>query len=1228
MSPRFLLLSVVFVSFHCIGLAQQIKLNGQITLHNSRYQTGSLKYVESAQVSASFTPPASSDIRGFFQLNFVGLEAGTNVELQVEKNKLEVVNQRELFNVTLGRKDTVRIFMSPLGELAQAQTEFYQVSLQALFKERDRLIKQLYGSQQERDNVIAKLQTNLQIEIADAEEAERVLQEQIEVLQKQLPEMATKLARVNLDYSSAIYRQAYEAFKVGNIAVASSILDREELNSAYQSALNTIKKGKELVELGESLLAEGNLQIQEIIESYWLKANSQRLLFQEGQSVRTIERIVEILEENQEVFADRLALAKIYLGGAYVSIEEADKGISILDEGLSALDTLNLPREHLHAVDAGHTLKAQGFQAKGEYEKAKKILSAILKRNHENLNNGNEFTFEQTQILIGAMIQYLDIGIVSGIDLDGSLALLDSLSNLNFTETAENASVIKQLWEEAIKANLLLGKYEEAIQIAKKKIQLLRSYPEEFGAREGKGYRKLAEIYSFLGRNKEALALLEEELSFLLDNNPDPFTLASVYASIASCYSKQSLWEKAKANHLQGIQVLESRSLNSRGLALEYANMGFFLDRQKKLKEAREFHNKALAYLINKDDSAVAAAVYSYYANHLMNCDSLEKAKEYYFLAIENIRTKRISGSQPRFGLAELFQRQNNHREATQQFLEAIQLLNKNGGESLELAQAYYLLGSHLMRNLAQLEESQKYLFKAEAIFSKKTPKSEQLAILYNVLASNFIAQQNPTKAKEYYEKAIHLLKSYHSDSKQLGIAYLGIGPLYQIQGKSEKAKTTLMMALPFFEKDTVDQTFLGQNYQLLALALQMKGEVQKAQDYYQKAIKIFEEQNTNDLIHAGAYLMMSTISRGNQQIADAKLWLKKADAVYQKLDENLEFEAKIYFEHGMLSEVQRDPVNTQKYFLQSIEIYRKLENQALTLAVCLSRLANVYILTNKLNEAYSAATEAIEILEKTAPQHGELASLHFILGTYYLTHSELQKSLSHLSISEKIIQTFPVKPGFLAPLMEDLAQVNLLLNKLDLAEKYFISAMKLYNNSNPRIFFYLGQIQKYKKNIQGYQAYYSEALQLLKSYQTQQPNHQEIQLDLGICHYHLKDYGKSILLIDPIITKAKASNNSNFLVNLYALQLLNYAKSSQFEKANRISTELLHLDSSNTNKYTSLAQYWALVGEEKEAINALEKAIELGYGNYFKLESEECFRALQNNKKFIRLINRLKNKS
>ena len=71
---RLLLLFLLINFFSIILLAQKITLKGQVSIHNSKYETGTIRYVSNAYASAPFAGSDDTDDLGKFGLTFTGID--------------------------------------------------------------------------------------------------------------------------------------------------------------------------------------------------------------------------------------------------------------------------------------------------------------------------------------------------------------------------------------------------------------------------------------------------------------------------------------------------------------------------------------------------------------------------------------------------------------------------------------------------------------------------------------------------------------------------------------------------------------------------------------------------------------------------------------------------------------------------------------------------------------------------------------------------------------------------------------------------------------------------------------------------------------------------------------------------------------------------------------------------------------------------------------------------
>ncbi|MGH1363201.1 MAG: tetratricopeptide repeat protein [Calditrichia bacterium] len=363
--------------------SQQITLNGQVSIHNSQYRTGSIQYVTDAYVSAPFTTPDATDEEGRFGLEFVGIDAGSSVKVNVERANLEVVNAYDLLKVILGRKPLLRVFLAEKGRLEQAQTELYKISREALFARKNALIAQLQASESESRSVISMLEERFGQKIANRFEAEEILNSKIESLEKRLPEFAQELASVNLDFASEMYRESYEHYKNGDIEQAIAVLDDAKLDESYQDALSTIREGEKLETIGKELQEKGLLQIEQIVDSYKLKAESFRLLIQYRSAAEVYEKIIRMLKESKP--EEDIELADVYentsilyffLGAYTKAYLYSQRNVSVKENLFDAGD---------ERLTVAYNVQGLVLQAQGNYSEAEPFYRRALKISESQL---------------------------------------------------------------------------------------------------------------------------------------------------------------------------------------------------------------------------------------------------------------------------------------------------------------------------------------------------------------------------------------------------------------------------------------------------------------------------------------------------------------------------------------------------------------------------------------------------------------------------------------------------------------------------------------------------------------------------------------------------------------------------------------------------------------------------------------------------------------------------
>lgn len=282
----------ILISF--LAFPQQIKLVGQVSVQNSKYNTGEIQYVKNVLVTSQFSKPDYTDNIGMFTLEFVGIENGTSVKVRAEKYGYEVVNERDLQAVIIGRNSPLSIYLAKKGQLAMLQMEFYNISKRTIYAEKDAIIERLNSNKEESQKAINELNKKYEQKFKDHFEAEDFLNKKIEEQAKQLPEFAQKLATENLDFASTLYIQAYELLKKGEIENAIKVLDDNILENSYIKAKNDLAKGQKLENDANDLIEKGRLEILQTVKSLVLKAESEMLLFNFEKAIKLYRESVSL----------------------------------------------------------------------------------------------------------------------------------------------------------------------------------------------------------------------------------------------------------------------------------------------------------------------------------------------------------------------------------------------------------------------------------------------------------------------------------------------------------------------------------------------------------------------------------------------------------------------------------------------------------------------------------------------------------------------------------------------------------------------------------------------------------------------------------------------------------------------------------------------------------------------------------------------------------------------
>jgi hypothetical protein len=299
------LLPLLFCLLCCTAYTQQTTLRGEIYIHNSRYNTGTLEKVSNAFVTAPYGGANNTDSEGRFELVFSGVNSGATVAIKVEKEGYEVVNKKELLEVVIGRVLPLKIFLAPRGEITKAQVALYNISVEALTVRHNQIIAQLKSEATESQAAIKKLETQLNRTIADRFEAEEILNQQLEATRQRLPQFAKQLATVNLDFATDMYREAYGFLKAGEIEKAIEALDEAVLDREAAVALARIIQYREDIKNLDTAYLYKEAELKEMLKHTVFNARILQEMGEEAEALSSLNDLAALLYRLTPVYRCR-----------------------------------------------------------------------------------------------------------------------------------------------------------------------------------------------------------------------------------------------------------------------------------------------------------------------------------------------------------------------------------------------------------------------------------------------------------------------------------------------------------------------------------------------------------------------------------------------------------------------------------------------------------------------------------------------------------------------------------------------------------------------------------------------------------------------------------------------------------------------------------------------------------------------------------------------------------
>lgn len=569
------------------AFAQRPALEGEVLLHNSRQRTGQLSYVEGALVSAPFTTTQSTNRKGRFKLEFAGADGGNFIVVNVEKPGLSAVNFLDLQGIAIGREAPLQIFLAEESQIEQARADLLRAAERALNSRYETLAAGLRRGGAEGQAARAGLEKQFNREFAGYAEAEQALRQQREELKWRLPEMAEKLARVNLDFASAPFQRAYEHFLRGEMEEAAAALGGPELEKGAEMARLALQ---ELDNRGKTKQAfEARESVQQFAGNYWLQGLARLLLFEYQEALEAHRKAAFLLEKAGE--EKQLALSEAYGDVALGYLLTGEHNNALYYQQMNVKIKERLLESGTAAMAPAWSLLAEACRNLEEYQLALEAQQKALAIQRQSLAPGHPsfaashaglaaiyrgmgeygMALEAQQELVSIQEQALPpnhpdiarsyeglaaIFLEEGAYLKALEAQLQAIFILERALAPGHPDIVRS-YDGLALAYLKLGDYQEALQIRRKAISIQERALPAGHPGIAASYHEMASTFYFLSRLDSALAYEHKAYDILKAQLPaGDAQLQTLESSFAFLYTTRGERRQAAGLHEAAVEDL------------------------------------------------------------------------------------------------------------------------------------------------------------------------------------------------------------------------------------------------------------------------------------------------------------------------------------------------------------------------------------------------------------------------------------------------------------------------------------------------------------------------------------------------------------------------------------------------------------------------------------------------------------------------------------------------
>ena len=604
--------AIIFFTIFCgiiiNSAAQQVQLQGNVSVQNSKTNTGQTQYVKNAEVEHINPKNAKSkDVTGDdgkFTLNIQGVQINTQTRIAVNLSgaysDYVLVNEKELQDITLGRITPVKVYVCKKGDLENRRAEMVNINMK---KYRDQ---------------IASLQKELNV-LRDNYDYDNtryaVLEREIESLSRAERDMhslirgwAESLTIINLDDADESYVKAYNCFANGHLDSVSYYLPDVVLKQQKEQLLRQQEEGRQKIEMGKLLSAAGqqdieitNAKLADNAKSWMLKAKAAGMENKYEQAIACFEEAINSESTNLE---------NIFEYAKYLhSIREYDKAEQYYLQCLEKhrLSEKENPKVHLAEI-AGilnrlaflHRVVNEHAMSLKEYDEALEIYRTLAEENPvylvdvartlSGLGILHRVTNEQQQ----ALEKYNE-----ALKINRQLAAENQKEySADLAQTLNHSGVLYWNFKEYAKAQEAL---EEALAIRK---NLAIENPKDYIDVVAQTLNNLAILYADMEQYAKALDAYEEALGIYRKSaaeNPKAYSVrvARTLGNLAALHTNTKEYTKSSEEYNEVLEIYKRLAIENKKAYLVYVartlrNLAFLHAEMEEYEKAAKEYKDAL----------------------------------------------------------------------------------------------------------------------------------------------------------------------------------------------------------------------------------------------------------------------------------------------------------------------------------------------------------------------------------------------------------------------------------------------------------------------------------------------------------------------------------------------------------------------------------------------------------------------------------------------------------